>query len=270
MNVSAVRTASVWQAPVHRACPPDPATGSEPIDLTDIDTSRDAVQLPILDPAFQMGLAMGVLSSLMSGSPEARPGVGLSVVSEQGGTVISADYRLNLNSAENAVVGQGTIGELPLTESARLEEGRVIWEGRVGDQTQQLSLEVGEDEQSVAIRGTLGRVDTNLEITPINAPDGNFAGIRTEGMLDGERYLVDAMVDMPGAILAGKNEGSMVVRGHMNGHVVEKDYRVRVEADGNGFTIRADGAGLNAGVPQNVGVAIRVDSNPAAGPARPA
>lgn len=224
-----------------------------------IETAQDAVQLPVLDPAFQLGLAMGALSSAMGGAGGTVPKVAIDLVSQQGGQVVRAEYRMDLGNSETPLVGQGTIGDQPLQETARLDQGRLIWRGEIGTQSvQELTLEVDEETETVTMRGTMGAVEADLQLSPIEAGENPFAGLRTTGTLNGERYMVDTLIDMQENQAGRAESGLLRVRGHMNGSVIEKDYHVRVESNQNGFSLHADGGGVNAGTPQAVGINVRV------------
>ncbi len=232
---------------------------------SEIRTASEAVRLPILDPAFQMGLAMGVLSAMMGRREHLFPKVAIDVVCLQDGNLIRAKYSLDLGNPVNPLSGEGTIGEVKMKESAHLEKGKILWKGEIGDKvTQELTLSVNEKDQTIHLQGTMGAVEADLDISPIKKNGIPFAGVRTEGTLMGDRYLADAMLDVPGIVESGPklgtpiDTGALHVRGHVNGSVIEKDYTIKVKSSLTGFTLQASGGGTNAGSPQAVGVKVRV------------
>lgn len=220
---------------------------------------QQATQLPILDPAFQFGLGLGVLSAMMGGEKSPKPLVELDVLSLQGNRVVDANYTVDLDNQAQPIIGSGTVDGSPLAETAHWEEGRLVWTGQLGEESDGLALSVGEDERSIDMAGSLAGVDADLSITMVSDDDGRFRGIRTAGTLNGEPYLVESLVEMDGLFSGeGPNAGHLTVHGTADGQDVQKSYRVAVQSGPEGFLVSAEGAGLNAGTPQAVGVQVRV------------
>ncbi|MGE0489442.1 MAG: hypothetical protein AB7S38_09540 [Vulcanimicrobiota bacterium] len=259
MQLSSIRALpNLPPARATRSAAPE-AVEPQSADTVQIGTLEEAARLPVLDPAFQMGLAVGVLSSLMGGPREVPPKVQLDVASHQGDVAVSAHYNLDL-SAATPLTGSGQIGDQTFTETGRLQDGKILFEGQVGQAQEALEIEIGEDERSFHISGNAGALPVDLDVQTIRNGEGAFTGISTVGLVGGQRYMVDALIDLPGSVIAGENSGAMTVRGHMNGELVHKNYRVSVRSNEDGLLVQADGQGLNAGVFQAVDVRLRVSA----------
>ena len=194
----------------------------------------------------------------MGGEKTPKPLVEIDVLSLQGSRVLDAKYQVDLHNAAQPISGSGTVDGEPLNETARYEQGRLVWTGQLGEESDGLTLSVGEDEASLEMEGSLAGVDADLTINLVSNDEGQFRGIRTSGTLNGEPYLVDTLIDMEGFLAGGSRDGHLTVSGTADGEDVQKSYRVAVEASPDGFLVSAEGAGLNTGQPQAVGVQVRV------------
>lgn len=247
--------AEIEEAPVQ----PKPLSPVDPgeVPITD---AQQAVQLPILDPAFQMALAMGAMCQAVGASAAGPPSVTIHVASNNNGTKLEADYEVNSTLRGPLVVGTGTVGGEPVNEQATWQDGQLIWDGKVGGSHQQLAVRINEDSQSLTLVGTLGKVGTSININPIVDAQGQFLGSRSTGHINGEPFSVDTLVKMPGGSWVSPlaEEGLLQVRGHLNGETVEKNYQVSSQPTDEGFVMNASGNGLNAGSPQSVELQIKV------------
>ncbi len=217
-----------------------------------------ASQLPILDPAFQLGLGLGVVATLMGGTSMPFPLVDIAMTSNQGERALQANYSIDLAREHDPVQGGGSVDGQRFQERANLVEGKLQWQTQ-GSAGSNLVIEVGSDEQSLAMTGQISGVNADLRLAPFTDASGNIAGIETTGVLNGEPYFLKSTVDIEG-ILAGKvaRDGEMHVFGMVDGHAVEKSYRVGLERVTGGLHLRARGAGENLGEEQDVSVDVHV------------
>ena len=219
---------------------------------------QQASQLPILDPAFQLGLGLGVVATLMGGTSMPYPLVDIAMRSNQGDSAVRASYNIDLERAYNPVQGEGSVDGQRFQERANLVEGKLQWQTQ-GASGSNLVIEVGSDEQSLAMTGQVSGVNADLRLAPFTDESGNIAGIETTGVLNGEPYFLKSTVDIEG-ILSGKasHDGQMHVFGVVDGQAVEKSYQVGLERVSEGLHLRARGSGVNLGEEQDVTVDVRV------------
>lgn len=226
-----------------------------------LEAVQQAAQLPILDPAFQFGLGMGVLAAMMGGPYAATPLVSLKVNSTQGENDLSADYTVDMDRQHDPIRGSGSNNNGAFSEKANLVEGKLYWNSQNGVLNSGMVMEVNEDERSIQLSGQLSGVNANLRIAPFLDNEGNIQGIETKGTLNGEQYFMKSTLDVQ-ALLAGnaeRRDGNMHVVGLVNGQAVEKSYDVSVHRSrGKELHLTAQGAGLNAGQTQAVGVEVKV------------
>lgn len=243
------------EAPVQ----PKPLSPVDPGELP-ITDARGAVHLPILDPAFQLALAMGGMIQAVGASAAGPPTVAIHVASQQNGTKVEADYEVHSTLRGPLVTGTGTAGDEPVNETATWQDGQLVWDGKVGGSRQQLAIRINEDDESLTMVGTMGKVNTEIKIDSIVDAQGMFLGSRSTGHINGEPFAVDTLVKMPGGswVSPQASEGLLQVRGHLNGETVEKNYQVSSTPTDDGFVMNASGNGLNAGSPQSVELQIKV------------
>jgi hypothetical protein len=199
-----------------------------------------ARQLPLLDPAFQLGLGLGVLSSVMGGPKENLPLVEISLRSESTQNSVQAEYDIDMQREGSQLRGNGTVNNDSFAEVAGFHEGKVHWRSALGLKASGLTIEVGEDEKSVTMRGDMAGVPTDLTLNLLLAENGNMAGVHTVGKFNGEDYSMRSTVDM-GGLLKGEpqHHGEMVVTGLVNGETTERKYRVNVNRSGGDLEFRA-------------------------------
>jgi pimeloyl-ACP methyl ester carboxylesterase len=223
---------------------------------------QQAAQLPVLDPAFQFGLGMGVLAALMGGPNAITPLVTLDVSSTQGQNALAANYTVDMERSHDPVRGSGTNNHGSFAEKANLVEGKLYWNSQSGALSSGMVMQVNEDERSIQLAGQLSGVDANLRIAPFLDSQGNIEGIETKGTLNGEQYFMKSTIDVEG-LLSGKpsrRDGAMHVVGLVNGKAVEKSYDVSVHRSRatKDLHLTAKGTGLNAGQAQSVSVDVAV------------
>ena len=233
------------------------------VDRAGVETVKRATRLPLLDPAFQMGLSLGLISAMMGGPKESLPLVQISMNNRSADNSIQANYEIDMGLANNQLKGSGKVDGDDFAEIADFNEGKVYWKSAVGLLGSGLTLEVGEDEKSITMKGDMAGVPTDLTINMNFNDDGNMAGIHTLGRFNGENYDVRSTIDM-GTLLQGGGEGKqshhqgqMSVSGVVNGDQMNRNYKVDVQKrDGNlEFNAKADGAQPEG---QDIGVAVKV------------
>lgn len=221
-----------------------------------------AAQQPILDPAFQFGMTLGVLAALMGGPKEALPLVNINMTSSQGQSALQAAYSVDMLRSSDPLRGTGTNNGTTFAEKGNLVDSKLHWQSQDGSSG--MVLEVNDDERSINMKGRLNGVDANLRLSPFVDGQGNIEGIETKGTLNGEQYFMKSTIDVEGLFgPQGRkgthhHEGEMHVVGLVNGQAVEKNYTVGVQRRGAGLHLTARGSGVNVGLQQDVGVDIRV------------
>lgn len=202
-----------------------------------------ASNMPLLDPAFQFGLGLGVISALMGGPKETLPLIEIAMDAVKDGNKINANYNVDMMREGNSVQGSGTINDKPFLEVARLDESKVQWRSAHGLEASGLVMEVGEDEQSITMKGTLGGVEADLTLRMFQTENGSWAGIKTTGALNGEPYSLKSTVNVEGLFSGGPNHhtGMMHTEGLVNGRAMESQYSVEIhkQREGLQFTARA-------------------------------
>ena len=215
---------------------------SEPVELTPATPQQvaTAVQLPLLDPAFQFGLGLGVLSAIMGGPKEALPLLELSVHTSKENNKIDANYDIDLLRENNQIQGSGFVNDQGFVEVAELNEGKVNWKSALGLLSSGMSLEVRDDERSISMKGLLGGVAADLTLAMTQDEDGRVTGMKTDGLLNGQPYHLRSTVDLA-SFLEGQplHHTSLESVGIVNGEVVETNYLVDVRNDEEGLSFKA-------------------------------
>jgi len=223
---------------------------------------RRAVRLPLLDPAFQIGLGLGVLSAIMGGPREALPLVEIALSSENSQNEIYANYDIDLLRENNPVIGSGSVNQTSFAEVANLKEGKVVWNSALNLKSSNLIMEVGEDEQSVLMKGQLGGVPTDLTLAVIKDKMGRVSGMQTTGTFNGEPYSVNSSLDLEGLILGVPQHNSqMRVTGNVNGEELDRTYQVNVKRNKGDLELRAQHQ-PRANDQQLVGVEVKIKDRP--------
>lgn len=248
-----------------RAAAPSPATAgagtAEPQDVAVLGASpaaQEALKLPILDPVFQLGMAMGVLSAMMGGAGGTSPEVAIRLISRTAAEETHAEYRLDLDNPDRPLVGSGTIGGKPLNERAQMEQGRMQWQGSLGDSRVNLHLAIDEQRESMTMKGTAGTAEADLTLGLLAGQENAFEGLRTSGRVDGQPYAVDTLIKGAEGLRAGGDPSVLQVRGHVNGEVIHRDYLVTVEKSANGYSLHATGGGFTGETLQDLEIQVEV------------
>ncbi len=220
--------------------------------------ANTASNMPLLDPAFQFGLGLGVISALMGGPKETLPLIEIAMDAVKGGTKIKADYNVDMMREGNSVQGSGTIDDEPFLEVARLDESKVHWRSAHGLEASGVVMEVGEDEESITMKGTLGGVEADLTLRMFQDEHGHMAGIKTTGALNGEPYSVKSTVDVEGLFGSGPahHTGMMHTESLVNGAVAERQYTVEIHKQRTGLQFTAKAASRSE--EQSGGVVVTV------------
>ena len=242
-------------------------SGSGEVERAGLETVKRATRLPLLDPAFQMGLSLGIISAMMGGPKESLPLVQISMNNQSAENSLQADYEMDMALANNQLKGSGKVDGDDFAEVADFNEGKVSWKSAVGLLASGLTLEVGEDEKSITMKGDMAGVSTDLTINLNFNEEGNMTGIHTLGRFNGEKYDVRSTIDM-GTLLRGAgsgqqphHEGQMSVSGVVNGDQMSRNYKVDVQKQGGNLEFKAKADGTRA-QGQDIGVAVKVLERP--------
>lgn len=193
----------------------EPPGSVDEVDLRVIDSAAKAAQLPIMDPAVQLAIGLGisvaaqggvavgltVAGSALSVFGESTPMISHYDITEQGGQsfgMVGAEV-----SRENFIVS---------------EDGGVVWSGGYGANSSRLEFNPIEGTQKVRVHGHLGSVDADLEMEFLLNDDG-ITGTHMAGKLGGDRYLVESIMV----------QDKMMVRGHLAGSSIEQDYKMNLD-----------------------------------------
>ena len=225
---------------------------------------KRAVRLPLLDPAFQLGLGLGVLSAILGGPRESLPLVEIALSSENSQNEVHADYDIDLQREQNPVIGSGSVNNTSFAEVANLKEGKVYWNSALNLKSSGLVMEVGEDEQSVLMRGLLGGVPTDLTLSLVKNDSGQMTGMRTTGTFNHEPYDVNSSIDLEGLIQGGaQHHSDMHVTGLVNGENLDRTYQVNVKRNKSDLELSARHQ-PNSEDQQMVGVDVKIKQRPSA------
>ena len=96
-------------------------------------------------------------------------------------------------------------------EVAHFQAGKIIWRRAIGLQSSGLTMQVGEDEKSIELKGDMGGVATDLSLKLLHDSDGGISGLETSGLFNGEEYKMQSKIDMGGLGLLGGKDGMMYV-----------------------------------------------------------
>lgn len=262
MRITSLVPTSTPTPPARAAAPSPAPTGvSEPRDVVGLNASQaaqEALKLPILDPVFQLGMAMGVLSAMMGGAGGTSPEVAIRLVSSTGLAETHAEYRIDLENPDQPLVGTGTVDGKPLRETAKMEQGRMQWQGQIGDERVNLHLAIDEQRESMTMKGVCGTADADLTLGLLSSEGNAFEGLRTSGHLAGQPYAVDTLIKGAEGLRVGGDPSVLQVRGHVNGDLIHRDYLVTVEKADNGFALHATGGGFTGETLQDLQIQVQV------------
>jgi pimeloyl-ACP methyl ester carboxylesterase len=223
---------------------------------------RRAIRLPLLDPAFQIGLGLGVLSAIMGGPKENLPLVEIALSSANSQNEIHADYDIDLLRNDNPVIGSGIVNGTSFAEVADLKEGKVHWTSALNLESSNLIMEVQDDEQSVSMKGELGGVPTDLVLAMVKDQDGRMTGLSTTGTFNGDPYDVQSDIDLASLILGQHQHHShMQVTGNVDGEDLNRTYEVNVKRNKDDLELSAIHQPASE-EPQLVDVEVKVKNRP--------
>jgi pimeloyl-ACP methyl ester carboxylesterase len=219
---------------------PQKPPSAQPIEKATAEEAQRATKLPLLEPAFQMGLALGVISSMMGGVKETFPLIELGLNTDSQSANVRANYSVDLDRENGQVQGSGLVDGRAFAEVADFQEGKMYWRSALELQSSGMVMEVGEDEKSITMKGLMGGVPTDLTINMLLNEGGKFSGLETTGQFNGEAYRVRATVDMGNLLQGGTlQNGMMHINGNVNGEDVERNYRVDVTKNDKGLEFNA-------------------------------
>ncbi|MBI3925145.1 MAG: hypothetical protein HY319_06360 [Armatimonadetes bacterium] len=232
------------------------------VDFTRIETPQKVVQLPVMDPAFQLTLALGFVSAaLLGGFSGIVPRVGVDVVSQSGGIEIRSHHDIDIGNASQPIRGDGTVGDQCCRSSVALQEstGSLTWSETIGASGADLQVAVSGDQQILQVRGNVGEVPAQLQVEPLTGTGDELIGFHTTGQLGGRPYTLDTLIrGADGSTSPQAGSGKLLVRGHADGSTIVKDYDFSIEEREDGLSAMLHGGGMNAGVPQAVRIKLDI------------
>lgn len=219
---------------------------------------RQATRLPLLDPAFQIGLGLSVLSAIMGGPKEKLPLVDITLNSVNRQSEVHASYQIDMLKEGNPLQGGGSVGDKSFAEVADLKEGKLHWQSALGLKSSGLIMEVGEDERSITMKGDLGGVPTDLVLSMVQDEEGRLSGMRTTGTFNGDPYEVNSEIDLQSLYLGQPmRDSSMKVTGTVDGEDLHRTYQVKVQRTDKGLHFGAHEE-VQADRGQSLGVEVRI------------
>lgn len=231
---------------------------SGPIEKASIQETKRAAKLPLLDPAFQMGMALGVLSAMMGGPREHLPMVEIALSSSSLDSDVQGNYNVDLaREGGNQVQGSGVVDGQPFAEVADFQQGKMYWKSAVGLQSSNLEIAVGDDEKSITMKGELGGVPTDLTLNLLTNDKENISGLETTGLFNGENYYLKSTIDMGSLLNGSSHDGIMTVNGMVNGEPTERNYAVDVSKGPQGIEFNAHKEAKSANE-EAIGVSVKV------------
>lgn len=232
MIISPLRpTPSSRPASPAAAAPPTPEAPAEQ-DLVTIDTPTEVAQLPLLDPAVQLALALSLPTFAGHGVSN------LSVATTGGDTEMWLNTRFD---GRGRALARGFVGLQESRSHLTLTEKGLHWEGRFG--ANETSLDMVPEEAAVRITGQIGEVPVALRI---EAPEPDV--YLTSGTLGEAEYSLKSVLkdDSQGFLLSA--------RGKVGEREIKKDYRSHGSGGESGATLAFSGSGQVGEAQQTVRV----------------
>lgn len=235
-----------------------PETSSQPVDGWDpgsglIDSPAQAAQMPIMDPAFQTALGIGISAAMMGGAFGAVPSISLHFESTaEGGHDFLYSYHLQVDEAKGELHLRGG-GYVDMNffamDNGSMTESGGAWTGRFGATDTDLAISFDESAGAVRARGQIGEVATDVSFS-----DWTEQGFQLGGSLGGKSYSVATAFE-------GEDEASarIVARGALEGAgAVDKSYGLSLSESEDAMTLVLQGGGKNAGLDQQVKVTLNI------------
>ena len=232
------------------------ASQSSKVEKSDSKAVEKALKLPLMDPAFQLGLALGVVSAMIGGNRAQLPLIEMQLQAESGQAPMEANYKIDLERENGQVQGSGFVDGQAFAEVADFQAGKMNWRSAIGLQSSGLTMQVGEDEKSIELKGDMGGVATDLSLKLLHDSDGGISGLETSGLFNGEEYKMQSKIDMGGLGLLGGKDGMMYVDGQVNGQAMEREYQIAMNSSASGLQFQASSQGSEEG--ESVGVDVQV------------
>lgn len=239
--------------------PEDPRDELDPIGLGQINTVEKAMQLPIMDPAFQATLAMGIAGRALGAAFGVPINVSIrgSAASDQTAPSISqVSLGPNHSSHGGLVAGNYFVaGGLEVDAEA----GTARWTSRFANTNVDLTFTMDQENEQLVMEGHLGSVPARLVYTGEATEDGG-AVLHADGQLGGKAYAVDTKLDEIPDTDSGVDVFNIVSRGTVGDLSVDKTYTGTVSADTDNMsgTLEIRGEGQNAGHQQQVEIQATV------------
>jgi hypothetical protein len=258
----------VAATPAAPAPPPNiPDPPSDSVNFDTLDSPPAAANLPILEPAVQAAIVLAALSAAMSSHPSIAY-VDANILT--GTNALPAPAGTTPNQATVTYIIDPTNQNTPLREGgivgSRFDSNALSMDPKAGTAqftgpNSPVNLTFSSSQSStpcVNMDGSLGAVDAHIAFSalPQTTLDGaQQIGFHAEGTLGGQAYVSDTIINSDGSPNA-----TMTVRGKLGDKVISKDYTMSADTDPNGGaqTLHAIGKGVNAGVPEQVDVRLRM------------
>lgn len=189
------------------------STLEEPLDFVVLDRPEEALLLPVLEPSFQLALAVGVslaLEAAVYGAP--IPRLLLESLTESEGHVLKTRCWLGLGSTEPLAV-EGKVDQLPVQQGLELSQDwkRGTLQGSIGENPLRLDFQAAED--GLEVSGTLGQLSARFHITPVGE-EGALDGLISSGEVGGVAYHVQSKF---------REDGSLEIEGRLGAARLERE-----------------------------------------------
>lgn len=241
----------------------DEAVDEAAVDMATLDSAREVLQLPIMDPAVQLTIALGGVAMVLASMGGGNASLAIQVATQSGGHLMTGSYGQNLENG-SPMDGQGSVNGVPLVEDITLDESGVHYRGQYGENQMRVDYVTTEDE-TLIISGEMGGVETNIQMMPVFDAEDNVMGLHSMGLIDGKMFTQDTLfraadgrpLNLASVAEGGQFEGKIWVRGHLDGEPIRKDYEVDLDLQESQIQAFVSGGGMNAGMPQAVSAQLQ-------------
>ncbi len=217
--------------------------------MATINTPVEALQLPILEPTFQLSLAAGLLLSLMS-PMGGVPLIDIMLNTDSQGAEVELNALMDLKNQENPLTVEGTIAGLDLSGqvTASPQGTGFSWAGQTGRNEELIEVGFDPATEELLILSQHGQVETDLRLALMGGADlETFEGFRVEGTVGGQPLTMVNQVE-----ITEEGEASMATTGRLGERVIDKQYEGVAMPTGSGITMMLEGTGVNGDVDQYV------------------
>jgi hypothetical protein len=230
---------------------PAPVQDNADVDFSNIDTPEKALQLPIMDPAYQLGLALGAVATAFGGAFGMPLGAMVGGEFSSNGETVSQTLTTidkDLNISTFSVMGDGIETEPQITLG--LDEQAMTYKNNFGGTKVDLTWTLNQEDESLMMTGRIGDVEADLRYT--GDADEESGLMHIEGTLGGKEYVLDTSIsEMPEM---GEDAFKMKAEGHLGGQAISKTYQAVTESSEEEMyaMIELSGQGEVAGYQQTI------------------